>query len=209
MSDSKESGEPARKRGLLNPNVRRGAAATFAIRAIRTTQRLAWLAFEVVAAAIIVFEEWGWQPLAAGLARLARLEGQVRMLPPWPALAVFLVPSLLFLPLKLLSFWLIAGGHVIWAGVLFALAKVGGTALFARIFQLTQPALMRLAWFASAYNWFMPWKEAILARARETAVWKAGKAAGAHVRMLARDAWRGLRPFALELLDRLRQLVRR
>ena len=45
------------------------------------------------------------------------------------------------------------------AGVgVFFLAKVVGTALFARVFALTSPALMRLPWFKRLYDWFVPFK---------------------------------------------------
>jgi hypothetical protein len=198
------------RRGLLAPHLRAGTATVLALRAIRAVRGLALATLEVIVAIIILFEEWGWRPLAAALAHLARIrlvariEAGVAALPPWPALAVFLVPWLLFLPLKLVSFWLIAKGQVVAATLIFALAKVAGTALYARIFQLTQPALMRLAWFARAYNWFMPWKERIIAHAKETAVWKAAKAAGARAKALARGVWARLRPAAIVALQKLK-----
>lgn len=200
------------RRGLSAGPIRRGTVARLAIRTVRAAQLLAWQLIEVLLALVILFEEWGWRPLSAALARLARieiigrLERAVVTLPPWPALAVFLVPSVLFLPLKLASLWLIAKGQVLAATVLFALAKVAGTALYARIFQLTQPALMRLAWFARAYNWFMPWKEAILEHARATRAWRAAMEIKARAKTLARDLWRRVRPAVLAIAARLRAL---
>jgi hypothetical protein len=199
------------RRGLGSSSIQKGEVARIAIRAIRLAQRIAWQALEVLLALIILFEEWGWQPLSQAAARLARidvvarLEMWVRSLPPWPALAVFLVPSVLFLPLKLAAVWLIAGGHAIGATLLFAFAKVVGTALYARIFQLTQPALMRLAWFARLYNWFMPWKEELIAHAKATPVWRAAVAA----RISMRATWRRLKPVAVALLGRIRQMFAR
>ena len=111
-------------------------------------------ALEILLALIIVFEEWGWRPLADLLGRLARwrpwaaVESLIIRLPPYAALVVFALPTLLLLPLKLLALLLIAKGQVILAGLLFVAAKVVATALIARLFMLTQPALMQIGWFA-------------------------------------------------------------
>lgn len=132
-------------------------------------------------AAIILFEEWGWRPLSAALARLARyapiaaLERMIQSLPPYGALVVFAVPSLLFLPLKLVAMVLIANGHIVSAGLLFAGAKIAGTALVARLFILTEAQLMRIPWFARLYGIVMPWKNALTAWARETWAWRMGR----------------------------------
>jgi hypothetical protein len=210
--------EPERERARrgLPSHVQGGPVARMAIGAIRAVRRALMLAVEILVAIVIVFEEWGWQPLAAGLARLARLsplarlEAMVQALPPWPALAVFLVPSVLFLPLKLASLWLIGGGHLVAATALFAFAKVAGTALYARIFQLTQPALMRLAWFAALYNWFVPWKERIVAHAKATRVWQIGAGFAKAVKTRVRTLWRErLKPMAVALLGRLLGALRR
>ena len=36
------------------------------------------------------------------------------------------------------------------------------TALIARLFLLTQPALMQIGWFARGYDLVMPWKDALV-----------------------------------------------
>ena len=64
-------------------------------------------------AVVIFIEEWGFRPLTAWAARLAqwpplaRLEARIRALGPRQALALFLLPSLLLLPVKLLALWFI------------------------------------------------------------------------------------------------------
>ena len=198
-----------RRRGLGTGPIQKGEVARIAIRLIRLARRAAWQALEVLLALIIVFEEWGWQPLSALLARLAqfqlvaRLESWVQRLTPWPSLAVFLVPSVLFLPLKLASLWLIGNGQLIAATLLFAFAKVAGTALYARIFQLTQPALMQLGWFARAYNWFIPWKDRLVAHAKSTAVWRAAVA----WKMRAKAVWERIKPAVRAAVGRVRAWV--
>lgn len=135
----------------------------------------------LVAALIVLFEEWGWRPLSAALGWLARfrlvrrIETAIAGLPPYGALAVFALPAALLFPLKLVAVWLLAQGHVASATALFVAAKIASTALVARIFMLTRPALMRIAWFARAYNWFMPWKEAMFAVIRASWIWRYGR----------------------------------
>jgi len=213
MTDTEGKTPPPQRRGLRSPSIQRGTIARIAIRSVRLAQGAGWQVLDILLAAIILFEEWGWRPLSAALARLAefnvvaRLEMGVRSLPPWPALAVFLVPSVLFLPLKLTALWLIAGGHAVGAMLLFAFAKVAGTALYARIFQLTQPALMQLGWFARLYNWFMPWKAAIVAHARQTRVWQAGAAMKQRVKTAGKAAWARMKPMAVAARERLKSLL--
>lgn len=135
----------------------------------------------VVLALVLLFEEWGWKPLAAAAAWLAhfrivaRIESLIANLPPYPSLAVFVLPTTILLPVKIGALWLLAGGHVIKAGLLLAAAKVVSTALIARIFMLTKPQLMRIGWFARAYDWFMPWKEALFVRVRASFAWRYGR----------------------------------
>jgi hypothetical protein len=132
-------------------------------------------------ALLLLFEEWGWEPLAAMLARLARLppwawvERQIARLPPWGAVAVFALPALSLVPVKLVALFLIADHHAFMGlGVLVG-AKVIGTALLARLFTLTQPALMRLAWFARWYPRWKRWKDKVIAQVRGSPLWQAGR----------------------------------
>ena len=127
---------------------------------------------------LLLFEEWGWAPLAALAARLAklplwaRLERRVAGLPPWSALAVFALPMLALLPVKLLALYLLGTGKLKTALVLLVAAKLLGTAVLARLFHLTQPALMQLAWFARWYPRWKAWKDALLARVHASRVWQ-------------------------------------
>src|SRR5262245_555827 len=76
-----------------------GRAARIAAAALRVLWRVArpllrWT-LQVVLALLILLEEWGWQPLAELLGRLARwrpwarLEAGIGQLPPYAALVVF------------------------------------------------------------------------------------------------------------------------
>ncbi len=160
-----------------------------ALWAVRGTVRLIWsivrrpvlFVLNIIAALIVLFEEWGWRSLSALLARLAQyapvaaIERWIAGLPPYGALAVFALPTTLLLPLKFVAMWLLAHGQVIAASALFVGAKITSTALIARIFILTKPALIQIGWFARAYNWFMPWKDALFAIIRASWVWRYGR----------------------------------
>ncbi|WP_440108535.1 hypothetical protein [Acidovorax sp. BL-A-41-H1] len=132
-------------------------------------------------ALVIVFEEWGWEPLQHLLARIGRwpglrwVEGWVRSLPPWAAVAVFALPTALLLPVKLLALWAIGHGHVVLGMAIIVLAKLVGTAVVARLFTLTQPALMQLPWFAALYAGWTRAKHAVLERARATWAWRVAR----------------------------------
>jgi hypothetical protein len=65
------------------------------------------------------------------------------------------------------------------------------TALIARLFVLTQPALMQIGWFAWSYDTAMPWKEALTARVRASWAWRVGRVAKERAkRALAAEARR-------------------
>ena len=132
-------------------------------------------------ALLILFEEWGWEPLQHALAWVGRLPGlrwleeRIQRLPPYAALALFLLPTAMLLPVKLLALWFIAQGQVLSGTLVIVLAKLVGTALVARLFNLTRPALMQLAWFAQVYTRWTNWKERLLAQVRATWPWRLGR----------------------------------
>jgi len=132
-------------------------------------------------ALVILFEEWGWEPLQRAMAWIARLpvlrqiEALIARLGPKSALVVLLLPSLLLVPVKLAALWLVTQGHKVLGVGLIVLAKLVGTAIVARLFTLTRPALMRMAWFESIYTRWTAWKEALLARVRASWAWRAGR----------------------------------
>lgn len=152
--------------------------------------------FEALLALVILFEEWGWEPAKRAMAWIARwppfawIERRIAALPPYAALVVFFLPTLLLLPVKLGALWLIAQDHKALGLAVIVVAKLVGTALLARLFQLTQPALMRLAWFARLYTRWTVWKGGVLARVRASWAWRVGRVVKRRVALrLAR--WRG------------------
>ncbi len=108
-----------------------------------------------------------WPPIARAEARAARL-------PPYGALALFLLPSSLVVPEKLLVIWLFHH-HLYWAaiGVLIG-AKLFATAVVGRILSICHPSLSQLAWFRRADDWVRLTRNRIYGAIKSTALWQAG-----------------------------------
>lgn len=144
-------------------------------RRIKLRLQRTWLArfsgavLAIVAVIWIFLEEWVWDTMLIVMNWLGKLppirwlESQLTKLPPYAALVTFLIPAAILLPFKLAAFWLIAHGHSIIGMQVFIVAKLAGTALLARIFALTKPALMTITWFARAYTAFIGWKSRMVA----------------------------------------------
>ena len=178
-SDSRLQRASVAARGVAREALRRAGPA---LRAVwRVARPVLARALEFLLAVVIVFEEWGWRPLADLLGRLARwrpwaaVELVIIRLPPYAALVVFVLPSALLLPLKFLALFLVAKGQIFLAGLLFVAAKVVATALVARLFMLTQPALMQIGWFASVHDTVMPWKDALVEQVHASWPWRMGR----------------------------------
>jgi hypothetical protein len=150
----------------------------------------------VLAVPVLLFEEWGWAPLAALVGRLARLplwarlESHVRNLPPWGALLAFFLPVLLLLPVKVLALYLFSQGHAASGLTVLIVAKLIGTALVARIFQLVETTLMRIPLFARWYPRWKAWKNSVLHTVRESAPWRSVRAFRQRLRRRWQRLWR-------------------
>lgn len=156
---------------------------------LKTLWRLLRGLLLALAALVLFIEEWGWKPLTAWAARLAqwpplaRLEQRIAALPPKAALLLFIVPAVALFPVKLLALWLIHLGRGTLGVLVIIAAKLLGTALVGRLFMLTEPQLMRFAWFARALAWWRATKERVKAAVVRARSWRI-------VRAVARR-WRG------------------
>ena len=148
---------------------------------------------------VLLFEEWGWEPLARAFAALgklpwwAALERFITRLPPWAALLAFGAPAIALIPVKLLALYFFGSGHFALGLFMVVTAKISGTAIVARLFQLTHPALMRLPWFARLYTPWKIWKDKLLNRVRASKPWQLVRRLKNRVRSLGRVGWRRLK----------------
>ena len=86
------------------------------------------------------------------------------------------------MPIKLGAVWLLANGHATLGIALIVGAKVVGTAFVGRLFVLVEPQLMVFPWFARGIVWWRATRDRVLARLRQSAIWRGGRA----MRRLAR-----------------------
>src|SRR5436853_5134769 len=94
-----------------------GASKAKSTRPARRLKRLLAAPFVVLAAIIILLEDWLWDDLARLAAAIGRLpvfhqiEILITKLPPYGALLLFGAPSLLLVPVKLLALYFISHGR--------------------------------------------------------------------------------------------------
>lgn len=133
----------------------------------RRLKRLLSPPFILLAACLIWFWEWLWEPLEQLMARLGRLpllktmEAWISAAPPYPALLCFLIPGAVLLPFKIAGLYFIAHGAPLAGFAIFLAAKIVGTALVARIFSLTRQQLLQIGWFYRLYTRTTAFRERI------------------------------------------------
>ena len=144
----------------------------------RYLKRALELLFVPIAAAIMFFEGVLLRYLGlamAAFARLpwiARLEAWLARLPPWAALAAFVAPSTLVLPVKFAAVWFALHGKCVLAAVSIGVGKVVATALVARLYKVLRPTLLRLSWYLRAETWLFTWRDRIYGFVRALPAWQ-------------------------------------
>ena len=131
----------------------------------------------ILAATIMFLEEWLWDHLATFMAWVARarvfrwMETRLAAMPPYAAMAVFLIPGALLLPVKIAALFLITRGHA-WGGLfIIIMAKVIGTAIVARIFTVCRPALLTVRWFRRVYEFIVRLKLRLYTAIKSMPAW--------------------------------------
>jgi hypothetical protein len=120
-------------------------------------KRLLTPPFIILAALLMWFWEWLWEPLEQIMAKIGRLpvlrlaEAWISRAPRYLALVCFVIPGAVLLPFKILGLYFLGHGAPLLGVSTFLAAKVVGTALVARIFTLTKSQLMEIGWFARSY----------------------------------------------------------
>jgi len=148
-----------------------------------------------LAALLLLLEDWLWE-LGARLTRrlaqwppLHRLEDWICRRGPKAALVLFMLPAALLLPVKLVALWSMAHGHALLGLAVIVAAKLLGAAAVARLYLLTRPVLLTIAWFARLLAWFLALKARWIGRLRASAAWRRA--------MALSQAWRRWRRRAL------------
>lgn len=148
----------------------------------RHLKRALELLFVPVAAAIVFVEDVLLHYLGVAMAAfakwppVARLEAWLAGLPPWAALAVFVAPSTLVLPVKLAAVWFALQGKFVLAAAAVGIGKIVATALVARLYKVLRPTLLRLSWYLRAETWLFDWRDRLYAFVRALPAWQAATA---------------------------------
>ncbi len=143
----------------------------------RFFKKLFILPMVVLAALFMFVEEWLWDHLTTFMAWVARapalrwLERKLAALPPYGAMAVFLIPGLLLLPVKLAALYLMTHGHPGRGLAVIIAAKVIGTAIVARIFTVCRPSLLTVRWFRRLYEWIVRVKTRLYTAIKAMPAW--------------------------------------
>lgn len=118
--------------------------------------------FVFFATLVVLFEEWLWfrllkvMQLIIKLPIFKQIDGWVRHQNEFVSLALFVIPELAFIPVKMGVFWLIGNNHAYSGIVLFIAAKITGTALFAWMYNATEQKIKRFAfvrWVIEKVMW--------------------------------------------------------
>ncbi len=183
---------------------------------LQRLKHLAWSGVVGLATLAFVLEEWLWDALKSAMRCLGRLpvirnvESWIARLPPAGAGFFFLLPATLALPVKLIALHLMAAGHIVRGALVIVAAKIVATALFARIYVLTQPSLMRVHWFVRLRAAILHWRDWAYGQIEAHPIWRSMRARVVQWRAdfsawRARGARWGRRRRALQRLARIRR----
>lgn len=105
-----------------------------------------------LAVIFILFEEWLWFRLLrlmqtiTSLPMVRAIDPFVRRQNKWVSLALFAIPEVSFIPVKMAVLWLFGAGHAFSGVILFIAAKLAGTATFAWMWNMTEAKITEFAW---------------------------------------------------------------
>ena len=107
--------------------------------------------FMLIAVFVVFFEEWLWFRLLKVMNAITSLpfvkgiDGFVRRQNKWVSIFLFLIPELIFVPIKFGVVWLFGNNHYYTGILVFVFAKIAGTALFAWTYSTTEPKITEFA----------------------------------------------------------------
>ncbi len=133
-----------------------------------------------ILAVFLLVEEWLWDMLTALSHRLlvwlhlAVFERWLAQASPAVAMAAFVMPMALVLPVKLAAIVLFAHGQIVQGIGLLIAAKLFATLLISRMFAITRTQLLTFRWFAALYTTITRWLAWAHERIRATAVYRQG-----------------------------------
>lgn len=123
----------------------------------------------------------------------ARLRAWIEALGPYPTLALFLVPIILFEPVKPVGLYLLGTGRVVPGMLVLVVGEILKIVIVERLFHIAQPKLMSIRVFAATYLYVKGWLDWLKALPPWRLATRWARAIGWRVRLTGRAAWRRLR----------------
>lgn len=130
--------------------------------ALETARRHAARAFWFALAVLFLIESWLWDHVKEWLRALERRLGLERIeawltalvsrLSPMATLALFAVPMIAVLPMKIVALAVFARGHVVFGLILIFAAKTLTLGVEAFLFDICRDKLLEMAWFGRVYS---------------------------------------------------------
>jgi len=134
----------------------------------------------LVLAVLFLVEAWIWRKMAPVIRWLAHLlpfeavkqaiARYAKGLPPYAALLLFLCPLLLLEPVEGVALWAYAHKQWVLGSLCLLLVKLFGVGLMAFMFQVCEPQLLSIGWFARLAALFVrvkAWAEAEVAPVKQ------------------------------------------
>jgi hypothetical protein len=139
------------------------------------------------------------RPVLAWLASLrpfARLRAWIESLGPYSTLALFLVPIILFEPVKPVGLYLLGTGRLVHGTLVLVLGEILKIVIVERLFHIAQPKLMSIRAFAVVYTYVMGWIDWLKALPPWQLAMHWFDAIKLRARLIARGTWRRLAALA-------------
>jgi hypothetical protein len=133
------------------------------------------------------------RPALEQLGRLrpfAGLRAWIETLGPYPTLALFLVPIILFEPVKPVGLYLLGTGQFVAGTLVLVIGEILKIAIVERLFHVAKPKLMTIRVFAAAYIYIVGWLDWLQALPPWQAVLRWVHAVKAVGREIAAGTWR-------------------
>jgi hypothetical protein len=101
---------------------------------------------------------------------LMHLRRVIRRLGPYASLALVALPLAIVEPMKLAAAVVFGAGHWMTGSFVMIGAYAVSILLVEQLFKLVKPKLLKLAWFATIWTWFVEVRHKLLCRFRTTRI---------------------------------------
>src|SRR5262249_42465443 len=128
--------------------------------------------------------------------RLRRLRVWIESLGPYSPLALFMVPIILFEPVKPVGFFLLGTGRFVPGMLVLVIGEILKIVIVERLFHIAQPKLMSIRAFAVVYTWIMGWIDWLKALPPWQLAMRWFNTIKLRARLIARGTWQRLTALA-------------